>query len=78
MHKHIIALHPMDERGLCRAILMRRSKRGYVSTNIQAENERAVYALLDVKREAIVGGLWQEKCADASDNRSNKARRRRI
>ena len=35
--------------------------RRYVETGIRQRHERAIYALIDCKREAILSGLWHER-----------------
>ena len=42
----------------------------YVESEIRESHERAIYAFLDCKREAIMNGLWQEKPTNTQSSRA--------
>ncbi len=48
--------------------------RRYVETSIRQRHERAIYALIDCKREAILANRWHERSANT---RPSAAKQRR-
>lgn len=61
-----IEIFPQDERGMFRARLLVANGNQWMPTNVTAENQVCIHAFLDVKRNAIIEGLWSELDKDES------------